>query len=546
MKKLFLLIIIIIFTISFSFKCGHNQIKKPPKIVNNSIIKNNNKTRNLETYHPISFYIDYSTMDKYFINFPNEPYQNFLKSAINSTLEIFSQLLKVKRKGNLRIPPPYECSGKINYYNREIREGIDNDIIIFPIIDRYLDDGVDAAASGCFLNKEDYRPIMGYVLLRKDYSFTKLNAKEYFIMLLLHEITHILVFDNFLYDYYIYRNITTTKIINGVNRTFITTPKVKNIASQHFNCSDIIGVELENHGGSGSAGSHWEGRVMLGDYMISTDYHEIVISDITLALFEDSGWYEVNYYTGGLFRFGKNQGCNFLNTTCLTSGKSNFEWEFCDNEIDEICSSNNLNRGYCYIKNYDKDLDSYYQYFDDKRKGGMKFMDYCPVAENYYSEEYYFNSNCINGEKDEIETNYPSSLGFSISENSICIQSSLIKSSDDNLKEYAFKRAMCHKILCNSNNQTIKVDIGEYIIECPKEGGEMEIDGYNGTIKCPPYNRVCTNKNFINDPLKAVLNHITNSDLDYSFKYDIPDVIAYSQFLVLFIYKYLLIFMLLF
>ena len=40
--------------------------------------------------------------------------------------------------------------------------------------------------------------------------------------------------------------------------------------------------------------------------MISTDYNEIAISDMSLALFEDSGWYEANYYTGGLFRFGKN------------------------------------------------------------------------------------------------------------------------------------------------------------------------------------------------------------------------------------------------
>ena len=46
--------------------------------------------------------------------------------------------------------------------------------------------------------------------------------------------------------------------------------------------------------------------------MISTDYNELVVSDISLAIFEDSGWYEVNYYTGGLFKTGKGEGCNFL------------------------------------------------------------------------------------------------------------------------------------------------------------------------------------------------------------------------------------------
>jgi hypothetical protein len=139
---------------------------------------------------------------------------------------------------------------------------------------------------------------MGFVLLNEKYSYTKNNAKDYLTMLLLHEISHVLVFSDSLYNLFNYKgNVTTTKIINGIERKLITTSKVKSIASQHFNCSSIVGVELENQGGNGSEGSHWEARVMLGDYMISTDYPEIVISDITLALFEDSGWYEVNYYT---------------------------------------------------------------------------------------------------------------------------------------------------------------------------------------------------------------------------------------------------------
>ena len=56
---------------------------------------------------------------------------------------------------------------------------------------------------------------------------------------------------------------------------------------------------------------------------------DIAISEITLALLEDSQWYEVNYYTGGLMRFGKNKGCNFLNNLCINS---NYETEF-DNEF---------------------------------------------------------------------------------------------------------------------------------------------------------------------------------------------------------------------
>ena len=98
---------------------------------------------------------------------------------------------------------------------------------------------------------------MGFILLRSNYSITSKNAKEYHIMLLLHEISHILVFYNYFYQYYQYKgDVTITKIINDVNRTLIATPKVKNIASQHFNCSSIEGVELENHGRIGTVDSH--------------------------------------------------------------------------------------------------------------------------------------------------------------------------------------------------------------------------------------------------------------------------------------------------
>ena len=245
---------------------------------------------------------------------------------------------------------------------------------------------------------------------------------------------------------------------------------------------------------------------MLGDYMISTDYPEIVISDITLALFEDSGWYEVNYYTGGLFRFGKGQGCKFLNTSCLSSSKTNFEWDFCDSVDGPKCTSNNLNRGNCYIRDSDSNLPSYYRYFDNARTGGWEPVDYCPVSMTYYSTSYYFSGSCIDGENTSPESSYP---GFSISENSICIESSLVDSTSSPVE-----RAMCHKIKCNSNDKTITVDIGKTTIDCPTDGGYMEVDGYKGTIRCPPYNRVCTSETYVGDSINAALNHVVNIDFN--------------------------------
>ena len=58
---------------------------------------------------------------------------------------------------------------------------------------------------------------------------------------------------------------------------------------------------------------------------------EMAISEFTLSFLEDSGWYKANYYTGGLFRFGKNQGCQFIENDCLDNYlNTEFKNEFFD------------------------------------------------------------------------------------------------------------------------------------------------------------------------------------------------------------------------
>lgn len=39
-------------------------------------------------------------------------------------------------------------------------------------------------------------------------------------------------------------------------------------ARDQFGCATLNGAELENDGGSGTAGSHWEERVFLGELMV--------------------------------------------------------------------------------------------------------------------------------------------------------------------------------------------------------------------------------------------------------------------------------------
>lgn len=56
--------------------------------------------------------------------------------------------------------------------------------------------------------------------------------------------------------------------------TRVVTPRVEMYGRQHFGVADDIadfpGVELENNGGIGTVGSHWERRVMGTEMMTGT------------------------------------------------------------------------------------------------------------------------------------------------------------------------------------------------------------------------------------------------------------------------------------
>lgn len=65
-----------------------------------------------------------------------------------------------------------------------------------------------------------------------------------------------------------------TRTYNGVTKTItkITTPNALAAAQSHFGCTSITGVELEEYGGSGTAGSHWDMRLFMDDIMSPAAY----------------------------------------------------------------------------------------------------------------------------------------------------------------------------------------------------------------------------------------------------------------------------------
>ena len=109
---------------------------------------------------------------------------------------------------------------------------------------------------------------------------------------------------------------------DGMEYYEIVTPTVLQVVRNQFDCQFMTGARIENQPGveSNCFGSNWDQRLFLMEAMATPPpVTEFILSPLTLALLEDSGWYKANY--GSEFvkinPFGHGAGCDFVSKKCL-------------------------------------------------------------------------------------------------------------------------------------------------------------------------------------------------------------------------------------
>ena len=409
--------------------CGVDYLNYEIQVSSNQKIPNlNSRKRKLSTdYNPVRILVDTTYIDKQVLEPKMQDMQDklpIIKSALNRALKGIKQLLEVKQfEYNI-----YSDLNESLFHNFGIFEWDDQlndpekislnyDYVLlarFMVETDNIPIGVLAGAMPILLEGETKRPIAGLLLISNSSKyFEKDNVEYYFSNVFIHELTHAF---GFLADAFQYfpggeQNSIFSRIdSNDIIRSFVKTKRVVEFAKKYYGCDSIEGVEVENQGiGGGQAGSHWEGRILFGEYMTSENYEdEVIISEFTLALLEDSGWYKTNYYTGGLMKFGKNKGCKFLSNYCLSDGyNTEFNDEFFPtfNQWYPSCTTGRLSRVYNLLNIYNFFDNPAYYYLIPKNQdgtysaGAFFSADYCPV--NYHlTKEYedsYFVGNCKRG-----------------------------------------------------------------------------------------------------------------------------------------------------
>uniref|UniRef100_A0A2K6SZZ4 Leishmanolysin-like peptidase n=1 Tax=Saimiri boliviensis boliviensis TaxID=39432 RepID=A0A2K6SZZ4_SAIBB len=194
---------------------------------------------------------------------------------------------------------------------------------------------VIAYAACCQLDSED-RPLAGTIVYCAQHLNSPSLSHSDIVMVTIHELLHALGFSGQLFKkwrdcpsgFSVRENCSTRQQVTRQDewgQLLLTTPAASLSLAKHLGVPGAsVGVPLEEE--EGPLSSHWEARLLQGSLMTATfdGAQRTRLDPITLAAFEDSGWYQVNHSTAEELLWGQGSGLEFgLVTTCGT-GSSDF------------------------------------------------------------------------------------------------------------------------------------------------------------------------------------------------------------------------------
>eukprot|EP01137_Pigoraptor_chileana_P036542 Opistho-2@32345 len=349
-----------------------------------------------------------------------------------------------------------------------------------------------AFASYCVLDSLTDRPLAG----RANFCPSKIDTSEpdSQFATAIHEITHAMGFSSSAWPYFrdatgqprtvrdsngtplksdpSYQNTVKTYSDATLGKTVskFVTETVKAELARHSGCPTIDGAEIEDEGGSGTAGSHWEERVFFNEYMTGVSKYTAVVSALTFAMLEDSNWYKADYTYAHTIPWGRKAGCNFYTQKCLSGSMtsispansvSSYPRFFCVNQYassTSSCTLAQLQAAQCTVS---CSADAY-------------GVSYCMPASNGVADgcPYYYPFNGINS-----ECAATAGKGCAMTKKS-------------SASSYS---ATCYAMACVrvSGSFAVRFTVGTATVDCNKDNAVLTTaDGTS--VYCPVINDVCT------------------------------------------------------
>ncbi|TPP52636.1 Leishmanolysin family protein [Leishmania donovani] len=269
-------------------------------------------------------------------------------------------------------------------------------------------------------------------------------------------------------------------------RAFRTSTAVAK-AREQYGCGTLEYLEMEDQGGAGSAGSHIKMR-NAQDELMAPASDAGYYSALTMAIFQDLGFYQADFSKAEEMPWGRNAGCAFLSEKCMEQNITKWPAMFCNSDDALRCPTSRLSLGVCGIAFQRFPMPPYWQYFTDPLLAGISaFMDYCPVVVPYGD------GSCAQNTS-EADLALKSFSVFS--DAARCIDGAFRpKTSYGIIKSYA---GLCANVRCDTATRTYSVQVhgGSGYANCTP-GLRVELSTVSsafeegGYITCPPYVEVC-------------------------------------------------------
>ena len=488
---LFPILILCLISPLVAHECIHNKIagKVKKEFLEISPTANSSRILAEKTYAPIRIHADFTNISS---SLSPEAISFIKNRIIPATKNFFESVLSV-----VPFEEPIVFRGYRYCFEAPISKalqstGVNADLVLF-VTAAPTDDNFLAWATPCFFDPVTTRPVAGQININSKLMSMKASDFQDQLHTYIHETTHVLGFSSMLYADFIdpatNKPLPLEKVfqfsnIRGVLTPLIVMPQVVNVAKTYFNCSNMIGVELENQGTEASLGSHWERRILGDEYMTASSKYDSKISEFTLAFLEGTGWYRVNYSKAEYLFWGRGRGCAFLTESCITEDFHARFPEFCDRLNGEYCTFDHLYKGVCAIRDSGVNMSiSSWDYFKNGTIALDPFSDNCPYA-IYYS----------NGDCREPGPQYRA-IDQAYGKDSRCFEGNLIKEGFMPLRDATITYCLqfsCHAIEW-ADVYRMNVQIGANTVTCEYSGQQITVPGYTGTLKCPDPKYFCLN-----------------------------------------------------
>ncbi|KAL4432237.1 hypothetical protein ABPG74_020205 [Tetrahymena malaccensis] len=389
-----------------------------------------------------------------------------VKNVCESAKLFITSLIKVySRQDPITIEPTTDLCYDIPYSDMVVSPNSVSNADLFIMVVSFYNDTTTMVANAISC-QFDQRPTMGRISINSAYINDKYMKKYGYMFqnILSHELIHVLGFSFSSFYQWIdpktsqpfgdwFIQALDQEQINGVDYYLLQTDNVKRLFQRHFSCLQLPGMPLEKE-----LSNHWTRLAIFDEVMNPFIFNlESDFSQFTTAMLRDTGYYqEVNDNLVKFSGWGLNQGCSFIQNTCLDPDIQFEEFNYASNNRTFDCDVNG--HGKAMLPNSETDLETC-QSFEIQDTQYCTLVNVDPIK--YTGEQY--------------------------SPLSKCIRSSFQKTTISNPFLSAYGNTRCFKTIClNDGTLQITTLSGQQFI-CKYPGQMIQIfdEENQGYISCP-------------------------------------------------------------